>query len=75
MCDSTPHARVHTTRIRSVVRACLFRNVSAEGHYSRSKQAPHAPISQDGYAVIAVDGVGDFEVLGESRAGACQSLV
>lgn len=30
--------------------------------------------AQDGYAVIAADGVGEFEVVGESRAGTMDDI-
>lgn len=29
---------------------------------------------QDGYAVVAADGAGEFEVVGESRAGAMDNV-
>lgn len=33
------------------------------------KDSKHAMHMQDGYAVIAADGAGEFDVVGESRAG------
>lgn len=74
-CLSQPSANKHSTSI-SVLKPCTYINApEAAVHVSGASRHARCPRAvQDGYAVIAADGPGEYPVVGESRAGAMDDI-